>query len=66
MFELIRSDLERAAPNAIILSQLAREYDLPMWRAYAVFLDGLVKVESGAPVEGLEDMRRTARTERFV
>ena len=60
MFELIRGDLDRATPNAVELAQLAREHDLPMWRAYAVFLDGLVKAESGAPVEGLEDMRRGA------
>ena len=60
MFELIRGDLARAAPNAVELARLAREHDLPMWRAYAVFLDGLVKTESGAPVEGLEDMRRGA------
>jgi predicted ATPase len=58
MFELIRGDLGRAAPNAVELVRLAREYDLPMWRAYAVFLDGLAKAESGAPVEGLDDMRR--------
>jgi class 3 adenylate cyclase/tetratricopeptide (TPR) repeat protein len=43
MFELIRGDLGRAAPNAVELVRLAREYDLPMWRAYAVFLDGLAK-----------------------
>jgi len=60
MFELIRGDLDRATPNAVDLALLAREHDLPMWRAYAVFLDGLVKAESGAPVEGLEDMRRGA------
>ena len=60
MFELIRGDLERAAPNAVELGRLAREHDLPMWRAYAVFLDGLVKAESGAPVDGLENMRRGA------
>ena len=59
MFELLRGDLERAAPNAVILSRLAREYDLPMWRAYSVFLE-LARAESGAPVEGLEDMRRGA------
>ena len=58
MFELIRGDLARAAPIAVELARLVREHDLPMWRAYAVFLDGLVKAESGAPVEGLEEMRR--------
>jgi class 3 adenylate cyclase/tetratricopeptide (TPR) repeat protein len=60
MFELLRGNLARAAPNAVELARLAREHDLPMWRAYAVFLDGLVKAGSGAPVEGLEDLRRAA------
>ena len=60
MFELIRGDLARAAPNAVALAELVREHDLPMWRGYAVFLDGLVKAESGTPVEGLEEMRRGA------
>ena len=60
MFELIRGDLARAAPNAVALAQLVREHDLPMWRGYAVFLDGLVKAESGTAVEGLEEMRRGA------
>jgi predicted ATPase len=58
MFELMRGDLKRAAPNAVELVRLAREHDLPMWRAYAVFFNGLAKAEGGTPVEGLEDMRR--------
>ena len=41
MFELMRGDLARAAPNAVELARLAREHDLPMWRAFGVFLEGL-------------------------
>ena len=32
MFELMRGDLARAAPNAFGLARLTREHDLPMWR----------------------------------
>ena len=41
MFELMRGDHARAAPNALELARLAREHDLPMWRALGVFLEGL-------------------------
>ena len=58
MFELMRGDLSRAAPNAVELARLAREHDLPMWRAFGVFLEGLATAEGGAPGGGLEDMRR--------
>jgi predicted ATPase len=57
MFELMRGDLSRAALNAIELARLAREHDLPMWRANAVFLEGLASAQSGS-AGGLEDMRR--------
>jgi len=60
MFELIRGGPSRAAPNAFELARLAREHDLPMWGAFGVFLEGLVRAESGAIGNGLEDMRRVA------
>ncbi len=60
MFELMRGDLSRAAPNAIELARLAREHDLPLFRAFGVFVEGLAPAESGAPGAGLEDMRRGA------
>ena len=58
MFELMRGDHARAAPNAVELARLAREHELPMWGAFGVFLEGLASAESGAPGDGLEDMRR--------
>ena len=60
MFALMHGDLSRAAQNAVQLARLTREHDLPTWRAYAVFLDGLARAESGGPGDGLEDMRRAA------
>jgi tetratricopeptide (TPR) repeat protein len=60
LFELMRGDLSRSAPNALELARLSREHDLPMWRAYAVFLAGLAGAESGVPGGGLEEMRRGA------
>ena len=39
---------------------LAREHDLPLWRAWGVFLEGVAKAQSGEPGGGLADMRRGA------
>jgi class 3 adenylate cyclase/predicted ATPase len=58
MFELIRGNLSRARSNAAELAALTRDHDLPMWRPYGVFLEGLVDSQTDAPGGGLEDMRR--------
>ena len=44
MFELMRGDSSRAASNASELARLAREHDLPLWRACGVFLEGLAQL----------------------
>ena len=54
LFELLRGDMSRAAPNAVEVSRLAREHDLPLWRPFGLFFERLATAESGA----LEDMRR--------
>jgi predicted ATPase len=59
-FELMRGDPARAAPNAFELARLAREHDLPQWRAFGVFLQGWATAASGTVGSGLEDMRRGA------
>jgi predicted ATPase len=58
MFELMRGDLSRVALNADELVRLAREHDLPTWRAYGIFLEGLAIAQGGPAGGGLEDMRR--------
>ena len=58
IFELMRGDPARAAPNAFELARLAREYDLNLWRALGMFLEGWATAASGAVGSGLEDMRR--------
>ena len=60
MFELMRGDHARAAPNAFELDRLAREHDLTMWRALGVFLQGWTTAASGTPADGIQDMRRGA------
>jgi predicted ATPase len=60
MFELMRGDPARAAPNAFELARLARDHDLAMYRAFGVFLEGWATAASGAVGSGLEDMRRGA------
>ena len=60
MFELMRGDPPRCALNALELTQLTGEHDLPMWGAWGVFLEGLATAESGMVSDGLEAMRRGA------
>ena len=57
-FELMRGDRGRAAQNGSEVARLAREHDLPLWRAYGAFFEGLATAERGALGEGLSDMRR--------
>jgi class 3 adenylate cyclase/predicted ATPase len=57
LFELMRGDHARATPNALELVRLAREYNLPFWRASGVFLEGWMTAATGAVGSGLEDMR---------
>ncbi len=58
LFELMRGDLARVAPNAVELARLAREHDLLYWRPTGFFLGGLVSAQSGPAGGGLDDMRR--------
>ena len=58
IFELMRGDHRRATPNALELVRLTGEQELPMFRAYGVFLKGWTSAASGTSGSGLEDMRR--------
>ena len=58
LFELMRGERARVAPNVFELVRLAREHDLPMQGAFGVFLEGWATAASGAPANGLADMRR--------
>jgi predicted ATPase len=58
VFELMRHDTSRAAMNGVELAQLAREHDLPFWRAFGVFLEGLATAQGSTASGGLEAMRR--------
>ena len=55
MVDLLRGDRARVAPNAFELTRLAREFDLNLFRAFGVFLEGWASAASGS---GLEGMRR--------
>ena len=61
LFELMRGDISRVAPNAIELARLAREHDLPHWRAYGVFFEGVASAESGVSLGGLDEVRHGAK-----
>jgi len=58
MFDLMRGDRARVAPNAFELTRLAREFDLNLFRAFGVFLEAWASAASGASGSGLEGMRR--------
>ena len=58
MFELMRGDHARAAPNAFELVRLAREHELNMLARIRRVLQGWATAASGAPADGLEGMRR--------
>ena len=58
MFDLMRGDRARVAANAFELTRLAREFDLNLFRAFSVFLEGWASPASGASGSGLEGMRR--------
>ena len=58
LFELLRGNRARVAPNTLELVRLAQEYDLNLWRAFGVFLEGWGSAASGASGSGLEGMRR--------
>ena len=58
IFELMRGDHARGAPNAVELVRLAGEQELPMVRAFGVFLEGWASTANDTPGGGLENMRR--------
>ena len=64
IFELMRGDRARAAQKGSEAARLAREHDLPLWRAYGAFFEGLATAELGALGEGLSDMRHGAESLR--
>jgi predicted ATPase len=64
MFELMRGDRARARTNALELARIVREYDLRLFRAFGLFLEGWATADGGALTDGLEGMRRGAENLR--
>ena len=60
LFELIRGEVSRAVPNALELGQLARENDLPLFRALAEFLEAWAKSRTTGSADAREEMSRAA------
>jgi hypothetical protein len=52
MFELLRGDHARGAPNAVELVRLIGEQELPLFRAFGVFLKGGRPLRAGQSVLG--------------
>ncbi len=57
-FELRGGDRSRVAPHVLELGRITREHDLPLFRSFSLFLEGLASFDSGAAGSGLEGMRR--------
>jgi predicted ATPase len=60
IFELTSGELSRAVPLAWELARIAREHDLPMFRAVAAFFEAWAKSHNGAPAGAREEMSRAA------
>ena len=58
LFAMMRGDRSRARTSVSELTRIVREHDLPMFRAFDLFLEGWATADAGAPAEGLEGMRR--------
>jgi class 3 adenylate cyclase/predicted ATPase len=59
MFQLMQDDHDGATQNAVEVARLADESDLKLSRAFGVFLQGWATSQSGAPADGIQDMRRS-------
>ena len=57
-FEMRGGDRSRVAPHALELARITREHDLPLFRSFSLFLEGLATLDGGAPGGGLDAMRR--------
>jgi hypothetical protein len=65
---LLIAKAKTVAPRGPLeLVRLAQEYDLNLWRAFGVFLEGWASAASGASGSGMRPRRRAAaRTERSM
>ncbi|HZZ23257.1 MAG TPA: hypothetical protein VFE60_12095 [Roseiarcus sp.] len=57
MFQLMQDDHDGATQNGFEVARLANESDLKLSRAFGVFLQGWATSQSGAPADGIQDMR---------
>ena len=64
LFALMRGDRSRSRTSVSELTRIVSEHDLPLFRAFGVFLEGWATAEAGAPAAELEGMRRGVETLR--
>jgi predicted ATPase len=58
LFELMRGDRSRARTDILELARIVRDYDLRLFRAFSMVLEGWATADAGMTAEGLETMRR--------
>ena len=56
----MRGPMAGHAACAFELARITREHDLPLFRAFGIFLEGFATLDSDTPGGGLESMRRGA------
>ena len=57
-FAMMRGDRSPARTSVSELTRIAREHDMPLFRAFGPFFEGWATADAGAPADGLESMRR--------
>ena len=57
LFAMMRDDRSRARRSVSELTRIVCEHDLPLFRAFDLFLEGWATADAGAPADGLESMR---------
>ena len=62
IFELMRADHARVTENAVELTRLAREHELPMYGAFGAFLDGWARLRVERLAEGLRTCAAASKT----
>jgi class 3 adenylate cyclase/predicted ATPase len=58
LFAMMRGDRSAARTSVSELTRIVRKHDLPLFRAFGVFLEGWATADTGRPADGLESMRR--------
>ena len=69
LFAMMRGDRSRARRSVSELTRIVCEHDLPLFRAFDLFLEGWASADAGTPADELESMRcgvESLRAQNFL